>query len=390
MIDYDKLIANNAYDIQPSGIRRFFDMASAIEGTISLAIGEPDFKTPWSVRKAAIRTLEKGKTSYTANSGLIGLRESICKYMHNRIGVQYNPENETLVTVGGSEAIDLAIRALINPGDEVLIPEPSFVCYSPIVTLTGGVPVPVKTLHEDKFRLTADSLKAKITPKTKMLVLPYPNNPTGAIMKRPHLEEIAKCLRDTNIIILSDELYSELTYSDKHVSIVEIDNMRERTILINGFSKNYAMTGWRLGFAVGPAPIIKQMLKIHQYAIMSSPTVSQYAAIDALENCDADIEYMRKEYNIRRKYLVSSFNRIGLDCFEPEGAFYVFPSIKGTGLSSNDFCERLLKSQKVAVVPGNAFGESGEGYVRVSYAYSLNHLKTAIERIECFLKELEG
>lgn len=389
MIDYDKLIADNAYNIQPSGIRRFFDMASAIEGTISLAIGEPDFKTPWSIRKTAIRTLEKGKTSYTANSGLIGLRESICKYMHSRIGVQYNPENETLVTVGGSEAIDLTIRALINPGDEVLIPEPSFVCYSPIVSLTGGIPVPIKTTHEDKFRLTADSLKAKITSKTKMLVLPYPNNPTGAIMKRSHLEEIANCLRDTNIIILSDELYSELTYSGKHVSIAEIDDMHERTILVNGFSKNYAMTGWRLGFAVGPAPIIKQMLKIHQYAVMSSPTVSQYAAIDALENCDDDIAYMRKEYNIRRKYLVSSFNRIGLDCFEPEGAFYVFPSIKSTGLSSNDFCERLLKSQKVAVVPGNAFGESGEGYVRVSYAYSLNHLRTAIERIECFLEELK-
>lgn len=390
-MNYDEIIPKKIRDIQPSGIRKFFDIAQQVPGVISLSIGEPDFKTPWAARKEAINILERGKTAYTANSGLMQLRKSVCNYLHDFIHTDYNPENEVIITVGGSEAIDLAVRALIEPGCEVLVPEPSFVCYSPIVRMMGGVPVPIVTKAEDKFRLTPEALKEKITDKTRLLVLPYPNNPTGAVMRREDLEKIAEVLRDTNIIVASDEIYAEMTYNGvKHVSIAEIDGMRERTLVISGFSKAYAMTGWRLGYIAGPQPIIKQMLKLHQYCIMSSPTVSQYAAIAAIENCKADVVHMVEEYDMRRKLCVKAFNDMGLDCFEPEGAFYVFPCIKSTGMSSEKFCERLVYDKKVAVVPGNAFGESGEGFVRVSYAYSVQHLETAFSRIEDFLKEIRG
>lgn len=390
-MDYEKLIPKKISDIQPSGIRKFFDIAQRVEGVISLTVGEPDFKTPWAARREAINILEKGKTAYTANRGLIELRRSVCRYLKNFVRTDYDPESEVIITVGGSEAIDLAVRAIIEPGDEVLVPEPSFVCYSPIVNMMGGVSVPIVTRAEDKFRLTAEALKEKITDKTKILILPYPNNPTGAVMRRGDLEAIAKVLRDTNIVVLSDEIYSEMTYNgEKHVSIVEMDGMKERTILINGFSKTFAMTGWRLGFTAGPEPIIKQMLKLHQYCIMSSPTVSQYAAIAALEKCRADVDHMVSEYDMRRKLCVKGFNDMGLTCFEPEGAFYVFPCIKSTGLSSAEFCERLLKEKKIAVVPGSAFGKSGEGYVRVSYAYSVAHITTAFDAIREFLEELKN
>ena len=382
MIDYDKVLSSKIRSIKPSGIRKFFDIAQQLEGVISLGVGEPDFKTPWIIRREAIKVLEKGRTNYTANAGLAELREEVTKYFSRKIGVSYDPKKEIIITVGGSEAIDLCIRSVVSPGDEVLICEPSFVCYSPIVTLCGGVPVAIRTRAEDNFRLTAQELKEKITDKVKLLVLPFPNNPTGAIMEKQDLEEIAQVLKDTNILILSDEIYSELTYSGEHCSIASIEGMRERTIVVNGFSKAYAMTGWRLGVVAGPEPIVSQMLKLHQYAIMSSPTVSQFAAITALRDCDDDVVRMRKEYNIRRRYLV--------DCFEPQGAFYVFPCIKSTGLSSADFCEKLVYQKKVAVVPGNAFGECGEGYVRVSYAYSLSHLKEAIKRIGEFLEELKN
>jgi len=390
VIDYDKVVSKSAFKLKPSGIRKFFDIAQQIEGVISLGVGEPDFHTPWSIRRTAITSLEKGKTVYTANSGLIELRQAISKYTENKIGVKYNVQDEIIVTVGGSEAIDLAIRSIVEKDDEVLVVEPCFVCYSPIVELTGGTVVPLMTKIEDDFRLTAKDLREKITPKTKLLILPFPNNPTGAVMRKEHLEEIAEVLRDTNIIVISDEIYAELTYGDKHVSIASIDGMRERTIMINGFSKAFAMTGWRLGYVAGPNEILKHMLKIHQYAIMSSPTTSQYAAIEALNNCDADVKKMVNEYNMRRRFLVDNFNRIGLECFNPEGAFYVFPSIKSTGLTSEEFCEKLVFSQKVAVVPGNAFGECGEGYIRVSYAYSLNHLREAICRIEDFLSDIKN
>lgn len=390
-MDYEKLIPKKISDIQPSGIRKFFDIAQRVEGVISLTVGEPDFKTPWAARREAINILEKGKTAYTANRGLIELRRSVCRYLKNFVRTDYDPESEVIITVGGSEAIDLAVRAIIEPGDEVLVPEPSFVCYSPIVNMMGGVSVPIVTRAEDKFRLTAEALKEKITDKTKILILPYPNNPTGAVMRRGDLEAIAKVLRDTNIVVLSDEIYSEMTYNgEKHVSIVEMDGMKERTILINGFSKTFAMTGWRLGFTAGPEPIIKQMLKLHQYCIMSSPTVSQYAAIAALEKCRADVDHMVSEYDMRRKLCVKGFNDMGLTCFEPEGAFYVFPCIKSTGLPSAEFCERLLKEKKIAVVPGSAFGKSGEGYVRVSYAYSVAHITTAFAAIHEFLEELKN
>ena len=390
MIDYDKVLSSKIRSIKPSGIRKFFDIAQQLEGVISLGVGEPDFKTPWIIRREAIKVLEKGRTNYTANAGLAELREEVTKYFSRKIGVSYDPKKEIIITVGGSEAIDLCIRSVVSPGDEVLICEPSFVCYSPIVTLCGGVPVAIRTRAEDNFRLTAQELKEKITDKVKLLVLPFPNNPTGAIMEKQDLEEIAQVLKDTNILILSDEIYSELTYSGEHCSIASIEGMRERTIVVNGFSKAYAMTGWRLGVVAGPEPIVSQMLKLHQYAIMSSPTVSQFAAITALRDCDDDVVRMRKEYNIRRRYLVDAFNKLGLDCFEPQGAFYVFPCIKSTGLSSADFCEKLVYQKKVAVVPGNAFGECGEGYVRVSYAYSLSHLKEAIKRIGEFLEELKN
>ena len=389
-MDYENILSKKVQELEFSGIRKFFDIAATVKDVISLSVGEPDFKTPWAIRKEAIRTLEKGKTTYTANSGLEQLRVALSDYLLDRIKIKYDPYHQIIVTVGGSEAIDLAVRALVDNGDEVLIPQPSFVCYAPIVKLANGVAVPIETKVEDGFKLTPEALKAHITPKTKALVLPYPNNPTGAVMRRTDLEAIAEVLRDTNIMIISDEIYSELTYgSEPHVSIAQIDGMQERTVVINGFSKAFSMTGWRLGFVAAPAPVITQMLKIHQYAIMCSPTMSQYAAVVALTECKKDIEYMKNEYDIRRKLIVKGFNELGLECFEPEGAFYIFPSIKSTGLTSQEFCERLIKSHKVAVVPGDAFGKSGEGYIRVSYAYSLNHITTALGRIEEFLKDIK-
>ncbi|MFR4990278.1 aromatic amino acid aminotransferase [Anaerotruncus colihominis] len=388
-MDYDKILSRRAVAIKPSGIRKFFDIAAEMDDVISLGVGEPDFKTPWNIRRAGIESLERGHTWYTANSGLMQLREAACGYLKRRFTLEYDPKKELLITVGGSEAIDIAIRALVEPGDEVLVVEPSFVCYTPITELTGGVPVPIATRAEDAFRLTPEQLKAAITPRTKLLILPFPNNPTGAVMRRAHLEAIAGVLRGTDIMVLSDEIYAELTYGDeRHISFAEIDGMKERTILVQGFSKSYAMTGWRLGYAAGPAPVIKQMTKIHQFSIMCAPTTSQYAAVEALRNGDADIEEMRGQYDMRRRLLVDGLNRMGLDCFSPEGAFYVFPSIRSTGLSSSDFCMRLLEAERVAVVPGDAFGESGEGFVRISYSYSVNHLLEALKRIDRFLKTL--
>ena len=390
MIDYDKRISDRVRDVKFSGIRKFFDIAATVENVISLSLGEPDFKTPWLVRKEAIRTLEKGKTTYTANSGLMELRRAIADYFEDTIHTKYNPENEILVTVGGSEAIDASLRALMNPGDEVLVPEPSFVCYGPLVEMAGGTPVPVETHMENCFKLTPEDIKDKITPRTKALILPFPNNPTGAVMRRGDLEKLAEVIRDTDIIVISDEIYSEMTYNgEKHVSIAEIDGMRERTIVINGFSKAFSMTGWRMGMVAGPQPLITQMLKIHQYGIMCSPTVSQYAAVTALRECRPDVDYMVSEFDARRRLVVKAFNDMGLTCFEPEGAFYVFPCIKSKGLSSQEFCTRLINSKKVAIVPGDAFGASGEGFVRVSYAYSVAHLTTALERIKEFLDELK-
>ncbi|MBQ9139540.1 MAG: aminotransferase class I/II-fold pyridoxal phosphate-dependent enzyme [Ruminococcus sp.] len=388
-MNYDKLISQKCKVMKPSGIRKFFDVAAQMENVISLGVGEPDFQTPWNVRQAAINALEKGKTKYTANAGLMELRTAIGGYINKKLGVSYRSEREIIITVGGSEGIDISIRTLVDPGDEVLVVEPSFVCYSPIVSLCGGVPVSLQTTAENEFRLTADMLREKITPRTKLLILPFPNNPTGAVMRREDLEAIAEVLRGTDIMVLSDEIYSELTYSGVHNSIVQIEGMKERTLLVNGFSKAFSMTGWRLGYVAGPEPVISQMLKVHQYAIMSSPTVSQYAAIEALENCESDVAKMRDEYDMRRRYLVKALNDIGLTCFEPMGAFYVFPCIKSTGLSSEVFCERLLYEYNVAVVPGNAFGECGEGYIRISYAYSLKHIMTAIERIKEFLAALD-
>ena len=389
MIDYEKLLSDKCKTMKPSGIRKFFDIAATMDDVISLGVGEPDFQTPWTIRREAIKTLEKGRTVYTANAGLIELRRAICRYLKRRCSLEYRPETEIIVTVGGSEAIDLAIRATVNPGDEVLVVEPSFVCYKPIIELMHGIPVVIETNIEHNFKLTAQALKEKITDKTKMLILPFPNNPTGASMSREELEEIAAVLRDTNILVLSDEIYSELTYSGRHTSIAELDGMQERTLLVNGFSKAYAMTGWRLGYIAGPEPLIVQMLKIHQYAIMSSPTISQYAAIEAMDNCDSEVEKMKNEYDLRRRWLVNAFNEIGLECFEPMGAFYVFPSIKSTGMTSQEFCEDLLMKHRVAVVPGDAFGECGEGHIRVSYAYSLKHLKAAVERIKKYLNEIK-
>ena len=386
-MNYDELLAPAAKAMRPSGIRKFFDLAADMPHCISLGVGEPDFKTPWSVRDAGIRSLELGRTKYTANAGLKDLRKEICTYLQRRFELHYQKEN-VLVTVGGSEAIDLAIRALVQPGDEVIIPEPCFVCYEPITQLTGGVPVHIATRAEDQFRLTADQLRAAITPKTKLLIFPYPNNPTGAVMSAAEVEEIAAVLRETNVLVLSDEIYSELTYGlDRHVSIASLPGMAERTIVVNGFSKSYAMTGWRLGYAVGPAPLIKVMTKIHQSCIMSAPTTSQYAAITALRQCDDQIEMMRDEYNRRRRYVVKALNEMGLTCFEPRGAFYVFPSIQISGLTSSEFCEQLLREKEVAIIPGSAFGASGEGYARISYAYSVDHLQTAMKRIREFLKE---
>lgn len=387
-MDYDGVLSEKVRGIKPSGIRRYFAIAEEMEDVISLGVGEPDFKTPWVIRKAGMDSLAKGKTQYSANAGLSMLRSEIVRYLDRRFNLVYHPENEVLVTVGGSEAIDMCIRSVVDDGDEVLIPEPCFVCYDPIVTLSGGKSVPIPTRAEDSFRLTAQKLRDKITDRTKLLILPFPNNPTGAVMRREDLEAIAQVLRETNILVLSDEIYAELTYNGRHVSIASIPGMRERTVVINGFSKAYAMTGWRLGFAAGPEPVIRQMTKVHQYAIMCAPTTSQYAAVEALKNCDDAIQMMVDEYNIRRRMLVDGFRRMGLDCFEPEGAFYVFPSIQSTGLSSEEFCEKLLHAQRVALIPGTAFGASGEGHVRVSYAYSLNHLAEALKRIERFLHSL--
>ena len=386
-MNYDELLSPAAKEMRPSGIRKFFDLAADMPHCISLGVGEPDFKTPWSVRDAGIRSLEQGRTKYTANAGLKELRAEICNYLARRFELSYEPQN-VLVTVGGSEAIDLAIRALVKPGDEVIIPEPCFVCYEPITQLVGGVPVHIATRAEDEFRLTAEQLKAAITPRTKLLIFPYPNNPTGAVMSAADMQAIAEVLRDTNIMVLSDEIYSELTYGlDRHVSFASLPGMAERTIVVNGFSKSYAMTGWRLGYAAGPVPVIKVMTKIHQSCIMSAPTTSQYAAITALRQCDDQIEMMRDEYNRRRRYVVKSLNDMGLTCFEPRGAFYVFPSIQISGLSSEEFCERLLKEKEVAIIPGSAFGACGDGYARISYAYSVDHLQTAMHRIRAFLQE---
>lgn len=391
MIDYDKILSEKVQRVKFSGIRKFFDIAASYDNVISLSIGEPDFKTPWLIRKEAINVLEKGKTTYTSNSGLDGLREAIAQYLESSINAKYDYKHEIVVTVGGSEAIDATLRAILNDGDEVLIPEPSFVCYAPLVEMADGVPVPIETKEEDSFKLTPEALRSKITPKTKALILPFPNNPTGAVMRRDDLEKIAEILRGTDIMIISDEIYSELTYGEeKHVSIASIDGMQERTIVINGFSKAFAMTGWRLGFVAGPEPVVLQILKIHQYGIMCSPTMSQYAAITALRDCRADVDYMVNEYNMRRKLVVKGFNDLGLHCFEPEGAFYVFPCIKTTGLSSQEFCQRMVDEKRVAVVPGDAFGACGEGYIRVSYAYSVNHLTTALTRIGEFLNELKN
>ena len=386
-MNYDELLAPAAKAMRPSGIRKFFDLAADMPHCISLGVGEPDFKTPWSVRDAGIRSLELGRTKYTANAGLKELRNEICSYLGRRFDLHYKEEN-VLVTVGGSEAIDLIIRAVVQPGDEVIIPEPCFVCYEPITQLTGGVPVHIATRAEDQFRLTADQLRAAITPRTKLLIFPYPNNPTGAVMSADEMEKIAAVLRETNVLVLSDEIYSELTYGlDRHVSIASLPGMAERTVVVNGFSKSYAMTGWRLGYAAGPAPLIKVMTKIHQSCIMSAPTTSQYAAVTALRQCDDQIEMMRDEYNRRRRYVVKALNDMGLTCFEPRGAFYAFPCIKSTGMSSQDFCTKLLEQKHVAIIPGDAFGASGEGYARVSYAYSVEHLKEALKRIKEFLQE---
>ncbi|MBE6647033.1 MAG: aminotransferase class I/II-fold pyridoxal phosphate-dependent enzyme [Ruminococcaceae bacterium] len=390
-MDYSKILNPTVLnDIKPSGIRKFFDIAASMEGVISLGVGEPDFPTPWHIRRAGIKSLEESRTRYTSNSGLVELREEISSFMKRKYSLEYSSKNEILITVGGSEGIDAAIRALVGYGDEVIIPQPSFVCYEPIVRLAGGVPVTVQLKAENEFRLTAKELEAAITDKTKLLVFPFPCNPTGAIMEESDLESIASVLRGTDICVLSDEIYSELTYGGKrHVSIASVDGMKERTVVINGFSKTYSMTGWRMGYACGPAPIIEQMTKIHQFAIMSAPTTSQYASIEAIRNGDADIENMLGEYDMRRRLMVGGFNRIGMTCFEPKGAFYAFPSIKVSGMDSETFCETLLREKKVALVPGNAFGASGEGFVRASYCYSTAHIREALSRIEEFLKEIK-
>lgn len=387
-MDMQSLLNATVREIPPSGIRKFFDIAADMEDAISLGVGEPDFVTPWHIRDEGIYSLEKGRTYYTSNSGLKELRTEISTYLDRRFHLKYEAMSQVVVTVGGSEAIDLFLRSVVSPGDEVLIPEPCFVCYKPIAALAGGVPVSIVTKAENQFRLTAEELKAAITPKTKVLVLPYPNNPTGGIMAKEDLEAIADVLRGTNILVLSDEIYAELTYGDPHVSIAGIDGMYERTVLVSGFSKSYAMTGWRLGYACGHPELIKAMTKVHQFAIMSAPTTAQYAAIEALKNGDDDIQMMREEYNQRRHVMVKGFNDMGLDCFEPLGAFYAFPSIKSTGMNSADFCEKLLYERKVAVIPGTAFGESGEGFIRCSYAYSIEDISEALTRIEVFVKSL--
>lgn len=377
-------------EIKPSGIRKYFDIVSEMNDpdVISLGVGEPDFETPWHIRDEGIYSLEKGRTFYTANAGLLELREEINRYLNRRFSLNYEPKDGILVTVGGSEAIDIALRAMVDPGDEVIIPQPSYVSYEPCAILAGAKPVIIELKNENQFRLTAAELEAAVTDKTKVLILPFPNNPTGAIMERNDLEEIAKVIEKHDLFVLSDEIYSELCYTEKHVSIANIPGMWERTILINGFSKSYAMTGWRLGYACGPKQIIEQMYKIHQFCIMCAPTTSQYAAIDALKNGDADVQMMRESYNQRRRYLVNAFREMGLECFEPFGAFYIFPCVKQFGMTSDEFASRLLHEEKLAVVPGNAFGDSGEGFLRISYAYSLEKLKIAIGRLRHFVERL--
>ena len=381
-------LSDKVVNIKPSGIRKFFDIVQEMDDVISLSVGEPDFDTPWHIRDEGIYSLEKGRTFYTSNAGLKELKEEISLYLKRKQGVEYNPKDEMFVTVGGSEAIDVAMRAMLNPGDEVLIPQPSFVSYEPCAILANGVPVIIELKAENEFRLTAKELEEAITDKTKIVVLPFPNNPTGAIMEKKDLEEIAEVILKHDLFVISDEIYSELTYKDKHVSIVEIPGMQERTILINGFSKSYAMTGWRLGYACGPKEIIAQMLKIHQFAIMCAPTTSQYAAVEALRNGDEDVEQMKEAYNQRRRYLMHAFKEMGLECFEPFGAFYAFPCIKEFGLSSEEFATRFLKEEKVAIVPGTAFGDCGEGFLRISYASSLENLKTAMGRLAEFIERL--
>lgn len=383
-------LSDTIVQIKPSGIRKFFDIVSEMKDAISLGVGEPDFETPWHIRDEGIYSLEKGRTFYTSNSGLKELKIEICNYLKRRYDLSYHYENEVLVTVGGSEAIDIAMRAMVNPGDEVLIPQPSYVSYEPCALLTGAKPVIINLKHENQFRLTAQELEEAITEKTKLLVLPFPNNPTGAIMERKDLEEIAEVIKKHDIFVISDEIYSELCYTDQHVSIANIEGMQERTILINGFSKSYAMTGWRLGYACGPKEIIEQMTKIHQFCIMCAPTTSQYAAVEALKNGDEDVQNMREDYNQRRRYLVHAFKEMGLECFEPFGAFYMFPCIKEFGMTSDEFATRFLMEEKVAVVPGTAFGDCGEGFIRISYAYSLDNLKLAIGRLQHFVEKLRA
>ncbi|MBP5198300.1 MAG: aminotransferase class I/II-fold pyridoxal phosphate-dependent enzyme [Lachnospiraceae bacterium] len=383
-------LSDTIVSIKPSGIRKFFDIVSEMKDAISLGVGEPDFDTPWHIRDEGIYSLEKGKTFYTSNSGLMELRKEICNYIDRTQGVKYDPANEVIVTVGGSEAIDIGLRAMLNPGDEVLIPQPSYVSYEPCTVLAGGKPVIINLKAENDFRLTAREIEEAVTEKTKVLILPFPNNPTGAIMEKKDLEEIAEVILKHDLIVLSDEIYAELTYNGKHVSIASLPGMQERTVLINGFSKAYAMTGWRLGYACGPEEIIKQMTKIHQFAIMCAPTTAQYAAIEALKNGDGDVAEMREAYNQRRRFLMNAFREMGIECFEPYGAFYVFPCIKEFGMTSDEFATRFLEEEKVAAVPGTAFGDSGEGYLRISYAYSIERLKEAMERLKRFVEKLRA
>ena len=390
MISYEHLISEKTQRIKPSGIRKFFDLLSSMDDVVALTVGQPDFVTPWHIREAAIESLEGGHTYYTANAGTLDLRRGISEYLNRRFELSYDPRDEVVVTVGGSEAIDMALRAVLNPGDEVIIPMPSFVCYGPLTSLAGGVPVLLETKQEDHFKLTPEALRAAITDKTKLLVLPFPNNPTGAIMTEEDLAGIAEVLKDTDILVLSDEIYAELTYGRRHTSIANLPGMRERTILVSGFSKAYAMTGWRLGYIAAPAPLAKAMLKLHQYAIMCAPTTSQFAALEAVKNGDGDIEEMRAEYDRRRAYLLSGLSELGLPCFPAEGAFYLYPYVGGYGLTSEEFCERLLYEERCAIVPGTAFGEVGEGYARISYAYSMHHLEEALVRIGKFLRKLKA
>ncbi len=385
----ERLLSERVVALKPSGIRKFFDMLADMKDVISLTVGQPDFVTPWHIREAGIRSLEEGRTYYTSNSGLTEMREEIAAYQKRRFDLNYDPKNEIIVTVGGSEAIDIAIRALCNPGDEFIIPEPCFVCYTPLVIMAGGVPVTIGLKKQNDFRLTAEELEAAITPKTKAVVLAFPNNPTGATMDRESLEALAEVIKKHDLAVISDEIYAELTYGKKHVSIASVEGMRERTVVCSGFSKSYAMTGWRLGYTLAPAVITKQMVKLHQFGIMCAPTVSQYAAVDALRNGDPDIDYMKERYDDRRKLIVGGLHKIGIDCFEPTGAFYVFPDISKFGMTSEEFCRRLLNEQRVAIVPGDAFGECGEGFARISYAYSVQHITKALDRMALFVKSLE-